>query len=85
MLFSFIKESPRWLLEHHRFREADLILMEISKINGKKVENLESKLLKLRAVNEVNSASKKSYWHLFPNWRASATALTIALSWYTNF
>ncbi|XP_064652623.1 organic cation transporter protein-like [Lineus longissimus] len=37
--FFFIDESPRWLLQKHRFDEAELLLAKIAETNGKKLHD----------------------------------------------
>ncbi|XP_023243953.1 organic cation transporter protein-like [Centruroides sculpturatus] len=46
-LWKYIPESPRWLLSHGKFHEADIIIRKIMKTNGKKVDELDVIIRKL--------------------------------------
>ncbi|XP_067119478.1 organic cation transporter protein-like [Centruroides vittatus] len=70
-LWKYIPESPRWLLSHGKFHEADIIIRKIMTTNGKKVDELDVIIRKLafkiKMEDKDKTAKNITFIDLFKN------------------
>ena len=76
LIFSFIPESPRWLLSNGRKKEANKILTKLAKRNHK---SLAVDSLNLLEADETPSTGK--IWQLFSTKTLSFRTIVICFNW----
>ena len=83
----FLRESPRWLLKKGRVKEAENVLREIARVNGKEApDGLEEKLLHIHDQMQESETPTYGYRSLFQGKMIAlrTVLLTVCLS-ATNF
>lgn len=81
-----VYESPKWLLEKHRYTEAGVVLEKIAKRNGRSQAAMTDLLVHLNDQAKLTDSNKLPsesyhYWHLFRNPTATKESLAMAFSW----
>ena len=80
--FSFIPESPRWLIQHGRFDEAEAILATIAKKNNKAPPDISLLTTFAKQEQREEEAVKKyTYLDLFRKWKYCQRILILILAW----
>ena len=77
-IYSFIPESPRWLLSNGKKKEARKILTKLAERNGKK---LSDEVLDLLETDKDASTGK--IWQLFSTKTLTARTAVICFNWYS--
>lgn len=82
-LYSWIPNSPRWLIAHNRVNEARAILVESAAMNQRKhlLPPDLSDLLQNEAKNIQNSPPPPSWWTLWEGKRAVRHMICVHLCW----
>jgi len=78
----FLPESPRWLVQRHRFAEAHVILNKIAKKNKKPCTTIEvlSKFCE-KDENEQNRLKNYTHFDLINNWKYAKLTAAVVFVW----
>ncbi|XP_021362890.1 organic cation transporter protein-like [Mizuhopecten yessoensis] len=76
----FIPESPRWLINKHRYQDADMVIKRMAKVNKRKIE---SDLWENEGETKVSEPTG-SVWQLFSSGMLLRT-LVILFNWFTVY
>ncbi|XP_021380014.1 organic cation transporter protein-like isoform X2 [Mizuhopecten yessoensis] len=77
-----LQESPRWLISRGRYREAEVILRKIAKVNNSTVDDTFFEQLNYDNIIPIQAKKKESIlWHLFSSRVLLMRTLLILYNW----
>ncbi|ETN81087.1 hypothetical protein NECAME_17941 [Necator americanus] len=87
-IFSYLHESPRWLIHRGKIREARRVILDIAHIDGDKANIDEGNLDKILQLEhdqfEVMGRKRHTYWHVFRKAHLAVPLCIIAFSFFTS-
>ncbi|CAD5219764.1 unnamed protein product [Bursaphelenchus okinawaensis] len=85
LLSIFFVESPRYLIQKHKYKKAAEAMNRISVFNGSKVRFTTDDMRTMHAASVSGQSRRRHYtvWHLFSNWRMTSWAISQMLTGIT--